>query len=155
MGITILAAMLFKPDVAAGDIEGAIEALEFPRIDESVGTEMAFHRTDIVLFLHQPAEFEAGQIALAHTGMDTFHLPILTGVDMLREKLALLVGMSGMSRAVTVAIPAGLRAACRQTQGAECQQGDECLVQFAFHDVAPLQLRDVAVDSFRQRTTAL
>jgi len=155
IGVTILAVMPFKFDVAACDIKRAIQALEFTRIDESVGTEVTFHGTDFMLLVQQPAEFEAGQIALAHAGMDAFHLPILTGVDMLREKLALLVGMNGMSRAVTVVIPASLRAACRETNGAECQQGDECLVQFAFHDVAPLQFRDVAVDSIRQRTTAL
>jgi hypothetical protein len=155
MGITILAVMLFKPDVAASDIKCAIEALEFPCIDESVGTEMAFHRADIVLFLYQPAEFAPGQFALTHAGMDALHLPILTGVDLLDEKLALLVGLDGMARAVTALIPAGLRTACRETEGTECQQGDECHVQFAFHVEAPLQLRDVAADSFRQRTTAL
>jgi len=147
--------MLFQFDVAAGNVQRAIQALELTRIDQSVAGEMVFHGADFMLFLHQPAEFEAGQLTLAHSGLDAFHLPILTGVDLLPEELALLVGLKGMARPVAVMIPAGLRAACGETQGAECQQGDECLVQFAFHDEAPLQLRDAAVDSLRQRTTAL
>jgi len=55
--------MLFRPDVAAGDIQRMVEAPELACVNHAICAEIAFHCADFALFVHQLAEFGAAQIA--------------------------------------------------------------------------------------------
>ncbi|KVW95479.1 hypothetical protein [Thiobacillus denitrificans] len=75
-----LAAMFFRPDIAICYIQRAIEAPEFACVDPAICAEMLFHGANVVLLLHQFAEFGAGQLACTRADLDPLPLPILAAL---------------------------------------------------------------------------
>ncbi len=72
--------MRFRPDRAAGHVEGALDVLELAFVDDAICSEMA----NSALFVHQFAKFETAQAARTQRSLDTRSLPILPRVVSMR-----------------------------------------------------------------------